>query len=823
MKNAFIFVFLSLFFFISEKAISQKTYEIDVRSANKDIRTGHLDLGGANPAGDRISVNSFYLSINDKPFIPITGEFHFSRYPKQYWDESLKKMKAGGINVVATYVFWIMHEEKEGQFRWEGDRDLRYFIGLCQKNGLYAIVRIGPFCHGEIRSGGMPDWLLGRPVSIRSNDPGYLAYVERLYNQIGGQIEGMYYKDGGPIIGVQLENEYQHSASPWGLTYPGQPHDWTASERDLGATHQGVSVAKGENPYASLGDDHMKVLKTLAQKAGMDTPLYTATGWGYAAIVPDESIPVTSLYAYPFWTEKKDLSPFFLYKNMHADPDYSPVRYVPEDYPAFAAELGSGIMSVYTRRPVVDQKSMDAMINRCLGSGANGLGYYMYHGGSTPKGEESYYADEAYGLPKISYDFQAPIGEFGQLREGYHRLKLTHWFVQDFGHLLAPMDIVLPANTHTLTQENLDELRYAARAKDGSGFLFLNNFQDDAEMPDKKGIQVRIRSQKGDLRIPETGGFDLKSGENAIFPFHLDLDGAHLNYATAQLMMKGEGYYVFFAPEGVAPEFSFSKVKGLKIQNLSGCTTAQNKSGWMVKCGDGPSEFQLTIGNTSTRFLVVGKAQALNAWRVVQSGKQHLFFTEATVLQNGNQFELHSLGKESCEVWVYPKFSDKTVISFDSGRLTKLPGTDIFYALRVSWNKAETPVETYQIGERKLVVALPEEIPQGLNDWFLTLDYTGDTAMGFIDGELKVDEFFKGQPWQIGLRKLYPGAAGKEMVFYLRPLHKDATFLPDLNPADVPDFRDREQVLEVREVKFTPEYKCTLRFGQDLQDIFEKR
>ncbi len=75
-----------------------------------------------------------------------------------------------------------------------------------------------------------------------------------------------------------------------------------------------------------------------------------------------------------------------------------------------------------------------------------------------------------------------------------------------------------------------------------------------------------------------------------------------------------------------------------------------------------------------------------------------------------------------------------------------------------------------------------------------------------------MDEFFKGKPWQIGLRRFYPAAAGKEMVFYLRPLHKNATFLPDLNPEDVPDFGEREQVLEVRGLRFEPEYRCSLMF-----------
>ncbi|MBK6622095.1 MAG: hypothetical protein IPG32_14915 [Saprospirales bacterium] len=92
------------------------------------------------------------------------------------------------------------------------------------------------------------------------------------------------------------------------------------------------------------------------------------------------------------------------------------------------------------------------------------------------------------------------------------------------------------------------------------------------------------------------------------------------------------------------------------------------------------------------------------------------------------------------------------------------------------------------------------------------LDYTGDTAMGFIDGELVLDEFYKGMPWQIGLRKFYPAAGGKELVFYLRPLHKNATFLPDLDPADVPDFGKRDQVLEVKGLEFVPEYYCVIKY-----------
>jgi beta-galactosidase len=208
MKN-FFSILISCF--ISSVIFSQtvETYEINADVPPIKIDSGKLKLGGTDPEGDKISVNNFYISLNNKPWFPVTGEFHFTHYPNQYWDEAIKKMKAGGINVIATYVFWNIHEETEGEFRWDGDRNLRKFIELCKKNNIYVIVRLGPFDHGEIRNGGLPDWLMGKPVMIRSNDPGYLSYVKKLYIEIGKQLKGLYFKDGGPIIGVQIENEYQ--------------------------------------------------------------------------------------------------------------------------------------------------------------------------------------------------------------------------------------------------------------------------------------------------------------------------------------------------------------------------------------------------------------------------------------------------------------------------------------------------------------------------------------------------------------------------------------------------------------------------------------
>ncbi|MBF4473479.1 beta-galactosidase [Flavobacterium sp. HJJ] len=809
MKKIITAVLCITFFGIME---AQKVYEIDTNVPDIDIYE-KLKLGGTNPKGEKISVNNYYMSVGNKPVIPIVGEFHFSRYPRQYWDESIRKIKAGGVNVIATYVFWNLHEEKENTFDWSGDKDLRYFLQLCQKNNIETIVRIGPFCHGEIRSGGMPDWLLGRALNIRSNDPLYLKYVERLYNEIGKQLKGLYYKNGGPIIGIQIENEYQHSAAPWGLTYPGQPLEMTASERDMSVTQEGVGIANEVNPYSQLGNDHMKILKSLALSAGMDVPLYTATGWGNAAIIPDESIPVTAAYAYPFWTPTRDYSPFFLYKDMHRFPDYAPVRYSPENYPAFSAELGSGIMSVYTRRPIAVHKSFDALINRCLGSGANGIGYYMYHGGSTPKGKFSYMSDEAYGLPKISYDFQAPIGEYGQVREGFQRLKLLHFFLQDYGHLLAPMATVLPLDAASLVPQNISSLRYAVRKKGSSGFIFLNNFQDDTTMVAQKNIRLNIKTAQKNIMIPETGSFDLDSDENVIFPYNLDLDELQLNYATAQLLAKdeeqAEPYYIFFTPSGIKSEFSFSP--NVNFENLQGTACDKNPQRILVSCNEAVNEFKLTANGKILRILVISKEQALKMYSMQINGKRHFIFSNAIVLENGKNIQLLNDGNTNFDFEIYPKIAILPKTEF--GSLEKLKDKGVFSSYKISLPQAVLNIESKQVSERKWALNLPLSLPKYVNDAYLTVQYIGDTAMGFIDGELVTDEFYKGIPWEIGLRKFLTGKP-QEMVFYFRPMQKNASYLVDLQPypKSIPDFGNKKEFLSVNGFTLKFQYTTQITF-----------
>ena len=109
--------------------------------------------------------NHLYLTKDKKPWFPIMGEIHYSRYPKAYWKESLWKMKAGGIDIVSCYVIWIHHEEIEGEYDFTGSRDLQSFVQAVKECGLKLILRIGPWAHGEVRNGGFPDWLLKMAIT----------------------------------------------------------------------------------------------------------------------------------------------------------------------------------------------------------------------------------------------------------------------------------------------------------------------------------------------------------------------------------------------------------------------------------------------------------------------------------------------------------------------------------------------------------------------------------------------------------------------------------------------------------------------------------
>lgn len=797
---------LSAALLMTTPVLAQTRYAIDVPAREDPPRRGHLDLGGSAPGGDILAVNNQYLEWNGRPFFPVVGEIHYARYPREDWEHALRKLRAGGINVAATYVFWNLHERREGEFDWSGNLDLREFVRAADRVGLHVIVRIGPFCHGEIRNGGLPDWLYGRDFEIRSNDPAYLARVERLYGEIAAQVQGLRFSDGGPIIGVQLENEYQHSAAPWELTYPGAPREYTVAERDVRVTLPGVGASDRENAFAAEGRAHLAKLKEIAQRQGLQVPLYTATGWGNAAIVERGSVPVTAAYPYPFWAPPSP-SPLYLYKDLRRQPDYAPISYEPTDYPSLPAEIGPGIMPTYHRRPRVEPESVPPLILRMLGSGSNGIGYYMYHGGSTPVFEH-FFSEEAGGLPKISYDFQAPIGEFGQLRPHFHTLRQLHLFLGSYGARLAPMLTTLPETNAAITPEDVETLRYAVRAEaDGSsGFVFMHNFQDHQTLRELEDLQLVVRTPRGEHRFPSRGTFSLKPGAWAILPFGLEVGGLQLDSATVQpltvLHAEGAAHHVFVSLDGFAPELLFAGSPAISgaavdVATINGQTRVTGPAGEM---------FRFRAGGGWV--VVLPAEQAREAWLDHERGR--LWFSSSAVLPADNDLQILADDRADVTLATYPSLPHEPEVT--GARLARVParGEDLS-AFRLTFAPEPPPFAAEAIGTRK--VRLHATGPWGdRHEVTARIDYVGDRCMAFIRGRLVADHFYQGDPWELGLRKFRRELETEDLILVFHPVRRDHAFLADLPESRRPQFADGEEsLLRLRGITFATQRSATLR------------
>ena len=151
--------------------------------------------------------NTFLL--NGQPFVVKAAELHYPRIPRPYWDQRIKMCKALGMNTICLYVFWNIHEQQEGKYDFTGNNDVAAFCRLAQKNGMYVIVRPGPYVCAEWEMGGLPWWLLKKKdIRLREDDPYFLARVKAFEAEVGRQLAPLTIQNGGPIIMVQVENEY---------------------------------------------------------------------------------------------------------------------------------------------------------------------------------------------------------------------------------------------------------------------------------------------------------------------------------------------------------------------------------------------------------------------------------------------------------------------------------------------------------------------------------------------------------------------------------------------------------------------------------------
>lgn len=774
--------------------MAQTLNSIDLRNQVSDIHPTLPQLHGVDPNGKEFSFTNHYMVRDGHPFFGICGEFYFSRYSADEWEDELIKMKMGGINIVSTYVIWIYHEEIKGHFDWSGNKDLRRFIKLCQKHGLDVILRAGPWDHGEVRNGGFPDWLYGEPCTVRSNDPLYLKYVSRLYEEIGKQVHGLFFKDGGPIIGIQLENEFQHAGAAWEIT-TGTSNEWI--------------------PSGSDGNEHIKKLKSIAKDAGMVAPIYTGTGWGGAVAETDTVLPLWGGYAFWPWifydktVTKHPATPEYIYRD-YRYPTYNfDPNYDPKEVPYAACEMGGGMTVFYSYRFKLPYQSVDAMTNVKVASGCNFVGYYVYHGGSNPLGIKTPYLNEA-ATPKVSYDYQAPLGEFGQPRASYFRLKREHYFFTDFQDLFCPMETVLPDGAQDIEPEDDKPLRYAVRQQNGHGFVFINNYQDHIKGSDKHDQAIALTLDKESLRIPAADGFDLTNEESCILPFNLNMNDALLKTATTQLLTKvtrkGQDSYFFFQPKGMAPEYVFDAATVADIKTDANVA----EDGKFIIVHPEASELTKIIvtpkNGAAFDVYTLTNQQSLDFWRFEHDGQTNVLFANAPLLidENGIRFESK---QDQIEVTTINGLIDDSLISkLDATKKSDLATT---FTLKVTPVTVDFTVDQFTDAKAKLHIDTTVLHQPEVKDALIRIDYQGDIGYAFYKDDLINDNYANGRTWDIGLRHTVPQSQEIAINLALTPIRKDHTVKSDSPMAARSETNDGE-VVSLDNVRIEPVYEFKL-------------
>jgi beta-galactosidase len=780
---------LAIVFLTSSRMVYTQVYEVDLGKSPEAPGKGIMNFGSnTNKSGHTLSANSHYFIKNGQPWFPVMGEIHFSRCPREKWEASILKMKAAGIDIIASYIFWIHHEEEKGVFDWTGNNDLRYFVELCKKHKVYFFPRIGPWCHGEARNGGFPNWMVTWK-DLRSNDSNYLKAVEILYDQIGRQLRGLYLKDDGPVIGTQLENEYSFSSDK--------------------------------------GYQHLLTLKRLAIKAGIDVPYYTATGWPASNQKQPELIPVWGAYPEAPWDRRTtELEPVNTYlfgpitsdprigNDMIADKDRTTNDFKMYPYPFATAEMGGGNQITYHRRPLITGNDVTALAYTKIGCGGNLLGYYMFHGGSHPIGklsttQESKASGYANDYPIISYDFFSPIGEWGQLRPSYHYFRRLHTFLNDFGDQLAPTHPYFPVlMPKSPTDSTL--LRFAVRSKDQKGFVVISNYQRKVTMKDFPNVQFALRmSGDAHLQFPQTP-ITIKNGLQAIFPFNMQMGEVRLQYATAHLFCKLQNditTYVFAAVDGIDPEFSFNMagIKSIDTRPLK----QYEQNGHRILTFDRKIHVSYiaieTVQQQRINIMIVSPEYEAKLWKGSIGHTQHVFITPHHLVFSANRLDIQSAGNAPLRFDVYPAIRNKITMRSTSSSLpgfesyvfhvqppavidviTK-PVTDITpyinnknpYPADNRNEKLSTPAYPgmkYQTnlqsvtGSQYWEIIVPPYRHKQLDEVFLNFDYTGDTGVLYKDGKLVADDFYCGEPMWAGLSRIGNANDTTRFIFQTLPL-----------------------------------------------------
>ena len=327
-----------------------------------------MAVHAANKPGTFTTGDKTFL-LNGEPFIVKAAEVHYPRIPRPYWEHRIKMCKALGMNAVCIYIFWNIHEQREGQFDFTGNNDVAEFCRLAQKNGLYVIVRPGPYVCAEWEMGGLPWWLLKKKdIRLRERDPYFMERVKIFEEKVGEQLKPLTIQNGGPIIMIQVENEYG--------SY-GEDKPYVSEIRDCLRGIYGKELSLFQCDWSSN-----------FEKNGLDDLTWTMN-FGTGANIDDQ------------FRRLGQLRP---------------------NAPKMCSEFWSGWFDKWgarhETRPAKDMvDGMDEMLSKGIS-----FSLYMTHGG-TSFGHWAGANSPGFAPDVTSYDYDAPINEYGQATPKFWELR----------------------------------------------------------------------------------------------------------------------------------------------------------------------------------------------------------------------------------------------------------------------------------------------------------------------------------------------------------------------------------------------------------------
>jgi beta-galactosidase len=437
-----------------------------------------------------LRVEGDHFLLQGKPFQILSGELEYARVPRADWRDRLRKVRAMGLNTITVYVFWNLHERQQGVYDFSGQNDVAEYVREAQQEGLYVVLRPGPYVCAEWDLGGYPAWLLkadkaGHVMQLRGLDPEYLAAARRWMLRLGKELAPLQASRGGPIIAVQVENEY-------GSFEVDAPGKFVAAREDRAA--------------------YLKEIRQIDTAAGFgESLLYTADG---GDVLEKGSIPGL-LAAVDYGTGDASRSLALLKK-------FQP------DAPVYAAEYWDGWFDHWGGKHQLTNAAKQEAEVRAVISQGHSINLYMIHGGTTfgwMNGANVGHDDLNTGdyQPDVSsYDYDAPIDESGRLRPKYFAMRTM---IEEVTHT-EPPPVPESAAMMTLPEFSLTESRSLLRGLPKGVVSVSPRAMED--LGQAYGY-ILYRT-----RVPNTGSFDTRGASTLAF------DDLH-SYARVYVEGKLEG------------------------------------------------------------------------------------------------------------------------------------------------------------------------------------------------------------------------------------------------------------------------------------------